>query len=56
MPTYVYKCVACGHQFEKTMRLSDHERKNVEVRCPKCQSTKVQQEPAQFSAVTVAKT
>jgi putative FmdB family regulatory protein len=55
MPTYLYKCLACGHEFEETMRLSDHEHK-TEVRCPKCQSTKVQQEPTSFNAVTEHKT
>lgn len=55
MATYEYKCLACGHEFEITMRLSEHEHK-VEVRCPKCQSTNVQQVPADFQAVTGSKT
>lgn len=34
MPTYVYRCDACGHQFELFQRMSDDP---VDT-CPECQS------------------
>ena len=33
MPTYGYRCGACGHEFEIHQRISDEPLKN----CPKCQ-------------------
>lgn len=35
MPTYVYGCDACGHQFEKFQKFSDEP---VRI-CPQCNST-----------------
>ncbi|MCE5197849.1 MAG: FmdB family zinc ribbon protein [Armatimonadota bacterium] len=32
MPTYVYRCRDCGHEFEKVQRMSD----NPLTQCPKC--------------------
>jgi putative FmdB family regulatory protein len=55
MPTYQYKCLACGHQFEKTMLLSEHEHPPA-IACPKCHSTNVRQVPASFQAITGTKT
>ena len=34
MPTYVYKCDACGHQFELFQRMSDDP---IDT-CPECES------------------
>jgi putative FmdB family regulatory protein len=33
MPTYEYRCAACGHAFEKFQRMSDEPR----AACPECQ-------------------
>ncbi len=32
MPTYVYRCSKCGHEFEKFQKISDPPR----GRCPEC--------------------
>jgi len=38
MPTYEYRCRACGHEFEKFQKMSD-----VPVRtCPACERDEVQ--------------
>jgi putative FmdB family regulatory protein len=32
MPTYGYRCPACGHEYEKFQKISDSTR----TKCPKC--------------------
>ncbi len=32
MPTYGYRCPACGHEYEKLQKISDSTR----VKCPRC--------------------
>ena len=39
MPTYEYRCEACGKQFTQTERMSQHARRKPA--CPKCKSKKV---------------
>ncbi|MGQ9584143.1 MAG: FmdB family zinc ribbon protein [Anaerolineae bacterium] len=39
MPIYEYRCEECGEEFEKFVRSM---RGGEEVRCPRCQSAKVQ--------------
>lgn len=34
MPTYVYRCTKCGHEFDKLQKISDPRR----ARCPVCRS------------------
>jgi putative FmdB family regulatory protein len=51
MPTYLYKCKDCGHEFERVMPIREHEQ-HAPTKCPKCQSTKVEQEVSNFEAVT----
>jgi len=51
MPTYTYHCKECNRGFEKTMSISEHERR-PRLTCPKCKSRKVQQEPAAVHVVT----
>ena len=53
MAVYEYHCVACGHEFSRMERLSEHGR--AKVTCPKCRSAKVEQVPAAFFAKTVRK-
>ncbi|MDT8070164.1 MAG: zinc ribbon domain-containing protein [Terriglobia bacterium] len=53
MPLYDYVCKECHKTFEIALTLAEHE-KGI-VRCPKCGSKKVEQEPAVFYAVTSRK-
>jgi len=55
MPRYEYRCKDCGHRFEKVMSVSEHENSR-KIRCPKCDSAKVEQVPTAFSALTGKKT
>jgi putative FmdB family regulatory protein len=32
MPTYDFKCLACGHKFDRFLRISD----DSPIKCPKC--------------------
>ena len=53
MPTYQYRCVACGQQFERTEHISEHGQ--AQPRCPKCASENTQAQPAAFFAKTSRK-
>ena len=53
MPLYDYICQACLKEFEIALTLKEHEQQKV--KCPKCGSKKVAQEPATFFAVTSRK-
>lgn len=37
MPTYEYRCDACGHEFEKEQRITEDRLK----KCPKCRKMKL---------------
>jgi putative FmdB family regulatory protein len=41
MPTYEYRCGACGHGFITVMSISEHDK--AKTPCPKCRSDNVQQ-------------
>lgn len=41
MPTYDYECQKCGHTFQRVEKISDHGTKKV--KCPKCESKRVEQ-------------
>jgi len=41
MPTYEFKCKACGKKFSEVMPMS--EREKFRAKCPKCSSRKVEQ-------------
>ncbi len=53
MPTYEYRCLDCGHEFERREGMSEHA--SAHPRCPKCKSAKVEQVPAAFFAKTSRK-
>lgn len=53
MPVYDYRCSKCNKKFSVTMTISEYEKKKV--KCPKCGSTKVEQQVATFYAVTSKK-
>ena len=44
MPTYEYRCEACGHQFVEILAISEHDK--AHPRCPQCRSEKVTQVPS----------
>ncbi len=48
MPTYDYRCQACGKKFTRDVSMTEHEKRRPA--CPKCGSRKVAQS---FSAVYV---
>ena len=53
MPVYEYICKDCQHKFEAILTLKEHESKQVS--CPKCNSRKIEQDVAEFFAVTSRK-
>jgi putative FmdB family regulatory protein len=53
MPIYEYKCKKCAKKFTLTLTISEHDTKRI--RCPKCSSTLIEQQFAEFFAVTSKK-
>lgn len=53
MPQYSYECLACGKKFVTVLTIGEHDREKV--KCPKCGSTKTEQQWAAFTAVTSKK-
>jgi len=53
MPHYEYRCLACGKKFSIIMTIAEHDTR--QVKCPKCESTKVEQQWAAFYATTSKK-
>ena len=53
MPVYDYLCKDCHKEFEVVLTLTEHD-KDI-VSCPKCGSKNVDQEVAEFFAVTSRK-
>ncbi len=53
MPHYEYQCSACGKKFSIVLTLAEHEKS--QLKCPKCGSTKVEQQWAAFYATTSKK-
>jgi putative FmdB family regulatory protein len=53
MPVYEYACQDCGKRFEVRERIE--ERQKREVRCPHCQSAKVERVFSTFYAKTSRK-
>jgi len=42
MPTYEFECAQCGKTFAEKLTFEEHDRR-TKVKCPKCNSSKVQQ-------------
>jgi putative FmdB family regulatory protein len=40
MPVYEYRCLKCGENFDKLVRVTP--RSETEVTCPKCQSNQLE--------------
>jgi putative FmdB family regulatory protein len=53
MPVYEYICHDCHHCFEAVLTLKEHD--STEIRCPRCDSKNVEQDVAEFFAVTARK-
>ena len=53
MPLYEYLCKKCVESFTLTMTISEHDKKRVQ--CPRCNSTKVEQQVQSFFAKTSRK-
>ena len=53
VPHYEYLCSACSKKFSIVLTLAEHEKGHV--KCPKCASTKVEQQWAAFFATTSKK-
>jgi putative FmdB family regulatory protein len=53
MPHYEYRCIECNKKFSVVLTLGEHEK--GKVKCPKCSSTKVEQQWAAFYATTSKK-
>ena len=53
MPHYEYLCLACNKKFSQVLSLAEYEK--AKVKCPKCSSTKVEQQWAAFYATTSKK-
>jgi len=53
MPVYDYICSDCHKSFETVLTLTEHDKKTVI--CPTCGSKNVEQEVADFFAVTSKK-
>ncbi len=53
MPVYDYICKDCHKSFEEVLTLAEHDRD--QIKCPHCGSKNVEQEVAEFFAVTSRK-
>ena len=53
MPRYEYLCQACNKKFSIVLTVAEHDQ--AKVKCPSCDSTKVEQQWAAFYATTSKK-
>lgn len=53
MPTYEYRCEACGHEFTEVLSISEHD--THQPKCPKCQSERIQRVVGAVSVKTSRK-
>ncbi len=53
MPQYVFLCQDCNKEFTRLLHMSDLDK--GEISCPHCNSKRVIQAVAEFSAVTAKK-
>ncbi len=53
MPTYDFKCLSCGHDFSLTLTVK--ERESGKIKCPSCNSTKIEQVITSFFVKTSKK-
>jgi putative FmdB family regulatory protein len=53
MPVYEFICKKCNGGFSETLKVSEYEKRKF--RCPKCRSTKVEQQISSFQTITSKK-
>ena len=53
MPHYIFYCQACKKEFTQVLHVSELEKGGI--KCPHCDSEKVEQKVAAFSAMTSKK-
>jgi putative FmdB family regulatory protein len=53
MPTYEFVCQKCKKRFSLLLSVSEYEKKKI--KCPKCKSTRVQQQITSFQTITSKK-
>jgi putative FmdB family regulatory protein len=53
MPTYQYRCTACGHRFERAEPMQEHGR--TIPACPRCKAVQVETVLSPFFARTARK-
>jgi len=53
MPTYEYRCEACGNEFTMVLSVAEHD--EGKVACPQCQSNNAQQQMSVFIGKTSRK-
>jgi putative FmdB family regulatory protein len=53
MPTYQYRCVECGHRFERAERMDQHGTQTPP--CPECRRARVEAVLSPFFAKTARK-
>jgi putative FmdB family regulatory protein len=53
MPTYEFVCQKCKKRFSLLLSISEYEKKKI--KCPKCKSSKVQQQITSFQTITSKK-
>jgi putative FmdB family regulatory protein len=53
MPYYEYLCQACNKKFSLALTIAEHDKGRM--KCPKCNSSKVEQQWAAFYATTSKK-
>jgi putative FmdB family regulatory protein len=53
MPTYEYKCLDCGKESELNLSMSEHDRGII--KCPACNSARMEQLISAISAKTCRK-
>jgi putative FmdB family regulatory protein len=53
MPQYLYVCLDCHKEFTKALHIADLT--TIRLQCPHCGSEKVEQQVAEFAAVTSKK-
>jgi len=53
MPYYEYLCQACHKKFSQVLTVAEHDK--GKIKCPKCGSSKIEQQWAAFYATTSKK-
>ncbi len=55
MPTYEFQCEKCRKRFELACTITEYERKEKNIKCPKCGSTRVRRQISAFEVKTSKK-